>query len=119
MIATSVLSIAEVAYGAHERNHGLSGAGEAAIEELWTPASPIQLLDVTLALARRTRTLIRSAKAGGHGIRSADGIHLASAVMFDCEQIFTYEDEAHRTRWKQVTGITVAEPYTARPQLDL
>ncbi len=118
-IATSVLSIAEVSFGAHERDHGLTEAGEAAIEELWTPASPIRLIDVTPALAGRTRTLIRRAMGDGHGIQGADGVHLASAVMFDCELIFTYEDEAHRTRWQRVTGITVTEPYTNRPQLDL
>ncbi len=57
-ILTSVLSIAEVAFGALERDNGLTVEGEAAIEELWTPASPIQLIDVTQALTRQARTLI-------------------------------------------------------------
>lgn len=88
-ILTSVLSIAEVAFGALERDNGLTVEGEAAIEELWTPASPIQLIDVTQALTRQARTLIRTAKSEGHGIRGADAIHLASAVMFGCASMFT------------------------------
>ncbi len=118
-VLTSVLSIAEVAFGALERDNGLTEEGEAAIEELWTPASPIQLVDVTQALTRQARTLIRTAKAEGHGIQGADGIHLASAVMFGCALIFTYEAKARRTRWAQLTGIEVAEPYTNKPQLDV
>ncbi len=39
--------------------------------------------------------------------------------MFDCASIFTYEGEARCKRWEQVTGITVSEPYTTKPQLDL
>lgn len=68
-------------------------------------------------LTRRARTLVRSAKTQGHGVRSVDAIHLASAVMFGCDRIFTYEGKARRARWKQVTEIEVAEPYTNTPQL--
>lgn len=118
-IVTSVLSIAEVAFGALERDNGLTEEGEARIEELWTPASPIQLADVTQALTRQARTLIRKAKSEGYGIQGADGIHLASAIMFRCAPFFTYEAEARRTRWAQLTEIEVAEPYTNRPQLDV
>ena len=74
-VATSVLSIAEVSFGAHERDHGLTEEGEAAIEELWSPASPIRLIDVTPALLRGTRTLIRKARSSGHAIQGADGMH--------------------------------------------
>lgn len=58
VIVTSVLSIAEVAYGAHERDQGLTEAGEEAIEELWTPASPVTLVDVSQAVTRNARTII-------------------------------------------------------------
>ena len=51
VIVTSVLSITEVAYGAHERDQGLTDAGEEAIEQLWTPASPVTLADVSQAVA--------------------------------------------------------------------
>lgn len=120
VIVTSVLSIAEVAYGAHERDEGLSEAGEQAIEELWTPASPVTLVDVSQAVTRNARTIIRVAKIQGlSGFRGADAVHLATARMFGCEVIFTYETEARRLRWQQIAGISVSEPVTNTPQLDL
>ena len=117
-IVTSVLSVAEVAYGAYERDHGLNEAGEESIEQLWTPASPVTLVDVSQAVTRNARTLIREAKIQGlSGFRGADAVHLATARMFGCDEIFTSEAEARRTRWQQVTGITVSEPVTNTPQL--
>jgi predicted nucleic acid-binding protein len=117
-ILTSVLSIAEVAYGAHERDHGLTELGEEAIEQLWTPASPVMLVDVSQAVTRNARRIIRDSKTRSlSGIRGADAIHLATARMFGCNEIFTYEGEARRTRWQQLTGIQVSEPITNNPQL--
>lgn len=119
-ILTSTLSIAEVAFGAHERDHGLTEAGEEAIEQLWTPASPVTLVDVSQAVTRNARTLIRKARADGvGGLRGADAIHLATARMFGCDEIFTYENEARRTRWQQIAELTVSEPVTNVPQLDV
>ncbi len=119
-ILTSVLSIAEVAYGAHERDQGLTEAGEEAIEQLWTPGSPITLVDVSQAVTRNARTMIREAKSQNlGGLRSADAIHLATARMFGCDEIFTYEGKARRERWQQIAEIPVSEPVTNTPQLDL
>lgn len=39
--------------------------------------------------------------------------------MFGCAPLFTYEAEARRVRWAQLTGIEVAAPYTNSPQLDV
>ena len=70
-ILTSTLSIAEVAFGAHERDHGLTEAGEEAIDQLWAPVSPIVLVDVSQAVTRNARTLIRKAKMDGvRGLRA-------------------------------------------------
>ena len=119
-IVTSVLSIAEVAYGAHERDHGLTEVGEEAIEQLWTPASPVTLVDVSQAVTRNARTIIREAKTQGlSGFRGADAIHLATARMFGCDEIFTYEAMSRRTQWQTITGISVTEPITDTPQLGL
>lgn len=117
-IITSVLSIAEVAYGAHERDHGLTEAGEEAIEQLWTPSSPVTLVDVSQAVTRNARMMIRKAMTQGlSGFRGADAVHLATAWMFGCEEIFTYEAETRRTRWQQIAGVAVSEPITNTPQL--
>jgi predicted nucleic acid-binding protein len=119
-ILTSTLSIAEVAFGAHERDHGLTEAGEEAIDHLWAPASPIILVDVSQAVTRSARTLIRKAKIDGvGGLRGADAIHLATARMFGCDELFTYENEARRLRWQEIAELAVSEPVTNLPQLDV
>ena len=119
-LLTSVLSITEVALGAQERDAQLTDDALQAIEELWTPASPITLVDMSEALARQARSIIRDATRTGAGrIGSADAIHLAAARMHGCRDLFTYEQEATRQRWATVTGITVSEPMTDRPPLDL
>ena len=117
---TSVLSIAEVAFGAHERDHGLTEAGEEDIDQLWTPALPVTLADVSQAVTRNARTMIRETRNQGlSGLRGADAVHLATAQMFGCDEIFTYEAEKRRTQWQRITGIAVSEPVTNKPQLDL
>ena len=119
-ILTSVLTIAEVAYGAQERDTGLTEAGEEAIDQLWAPASPVTLVDVSQAVTRHARMMIRSAQVQGMtGLRGADAVHLATARMFGCGRIFTYEKESRRRRWQEITGIDVGEPVTNRPQLGL
>lgn len=119
-ILTSVLSIAEVAYGAHERDHGLTEAGEEAIEHLWTPASPIMLVDVSQAVTRNARSMIRRAKVQNlGGLRAADAIHLATAHMFGCDVVFTYEGQTRRAQWQLIADVTISEPVTNTPQLDL
>lgn len=118
-VVTSALSITEVAFGAHERDQGLTEEGEGHIDQLWTPASPIRLIDMTETVARQARAVIRRAHAAGGGIRSADAVHIASAMLFGCSSVFTYEDEAKRARWSEVSGLEVEEPYTDTPQLDV
>ncbi|MGQ0744575.1 MAG: type II toxin-antitoxin system VapC family toxin [Acidimicrobiales bacterium] len=118
-ILTSTLSIAEVAFGAHERDHGLTEAGEEAIEQLWMPASPISLVDVSQAVTRNARMLIRKARTdSASGLRDADAVHLATARMFGCAEVFTYENEARRKRWQQIAELlrlrARAERSTAR-----
>lgn len=117
-ILTSVVSIAEVAFGAHERDAGLTPDGEAAIDEMWTPKSPITLVDISEALARGARSIIRDARANqAGGVRSVDALHLASARLHACDAVFTYEDAGQRGRWQQLCGIEVTEPVTNTPQL--
>lgn len=117
-IITSVLSIAEVAFGAQERDAGLTPEGEAQIDTLWQPASPITLVDVSQATAREARSVIREAKTKGLArLRSMDAMHLASARLHGADEIFTYEVKA-RSSWQELTGLPVNEPSVTTPQLD-
>ena len=64
-VITSVISIAEVAFGAEERDSGITTEGEQAIDELWTPSSPITLVDVSETLAHAARAIIRTPDHSG------------------------------------------------------
>jgi predicted nucleic acid-binding protein len=119
-IVTSILSIAEVAYAAHEVAAELTSDGESAIDELWKPASPITLVDASEATSREARRLIRKSKT--EAIKtpgSIDAMHLATASIHGCVSIFTYEKDTSRAAWAKLTGIRVTEPETMMPQLDI
>ena len=119
-LLTSVLSIAEVAYVQTDSSADFSPAGDAAIDELWKPASPITLVDISETVAREARGVIRQAKQTSAGrVRSADAIHLASAQLHGCDRFFTYEHDNMRQRWATLIGASVTEPFTDNPQLDL
>jgi len=115
---TSVLSIAEVAFAANDSTGVVSPEDEEAIDQLWVPASPITLVDVSETVTRTARSLIRQARGGGGGVRSADALHLASAQLHGCSRFFTYEKASTRARWNELVDATVEEPFTDFPQLD-
>lgn len=118
-IVTSVLTITEVAFGAQERDAGLTPDGEAKIDTLWQPASPITLVDVSEATTRAARGLIREAKSKGAArVRPFDALHLASARLVGVEEFFTYEETKTRNGWTELTGLTVSEPSVANPHLE-
>jgi predicted nucleic acid-binding protein len=117
-LLTSVLSIAEVAYVPSGADSDIALDEDDAIDELWTPASPITLVDISETVARGARQVIRRAtQSPGTGVRSADAIHLASAELHSCNWLFTYENEATKTRWNNLIPPEVAEPFTSSPQL--
>ncbi len=118
-LLTSVLSIAEVAFAANDSTGVVSPEDEQAIDQLWVPASPITLVDVSETVTRTARSLIRQARGGGGGVRSADALHLASAQLHGCSRFFTYEKASTRARWNEPVDATVEEPFTDFPQLDL
>lgn len=119
-LLTSVLSITEVAFGAQERDTDLTDEALREIDELWTPASPVTIVDMSQAIAREARAIIRHVTTSDAGrIAPADAIHLASAQIHGCDEVFTYEDEPTRRRWATVTGIAVSEPITDTPQFDI
>lgn len=119
-VLTSVLTITEVAYAAHEIAHGLTTDGEAEIDKLWEPASPILVVEMSPVHARRARSLIRAAKDRGIAAPGAnDALHIASAVLHDCTQIFTYEGQGRRQQWAELSGLDVVEPYVNEPPLDM
>lgn len=119
-ILTSVLSITEVAFGAHERDTGLSSVGEEQIDKLWEPASPINLVDISQRVTVDARSILRDATAKSiGGMRAADALHLATAKLLAVDVVYTYEKQSTRAKWLQLIGIDIEEPVTAAPQLDV
>ena len=114
---TSVLSITEVAYIAADNAD--PSASEEGIDQLWAPASPITLIDISQRVARNARSVIRQARLKGlRGVRSADAIHLAAAELQECPRFFTYENKTTREQWGGLISAIVSEPYADSPQLD-
>jgi predicted nucleic acid-binding protein len=119
-LVTSVWSITEVAHGAMPGRRRWDPGVEAAIDNLWVPASPITLVDISEVVCREARSVVRRARqTRGKGIKPADALHLASAVLAGCDVIYTYEADQTRQRWSSITGIAVESPSVEQPQLDL
>lgn len=123
-LLTSTLSIVEVAYAFRQQadSHEADQRIESAIDALWAPASPIRLIEPSIPVMFKARSLLRQAIAGkGKGaLKPADAVHLASAsIAPDIHEILTYEKENTRNAWTELTGIAVEEPYLDRPRLPL
>jgi predicted nucleic acid-binding protein len=118
-IFTSTLSIAEVAFAAEDRNAGaLSKETEDKIDKLWAIGSPIQLVEFHRIIAEDARDISRSAMAQGiGGMGSVDKMHLATAMRIEADEVHTYEAESTRIKWANVSGLTVCEPESPKPQL--
>ena len=117
-LLTSVLSITEVAFVSTDQAHDPMGAG--AIDALWVPASPINVVDVSILIAREARAIIRQSKSlGAKVVKPADAIHLASASIHQCDRVFTYEKESTRRQWENIVHMSVEEPFIDDPRLDI
>ena len=120
-IFTSTLSIAEVAFAAEDRSAGvLSKETEDKIDKLWAMGSPIQLVEFHRGIAEQARDISRLAMARSiGGLKSVDKMHLATAVRIEADEVHTYEVEPNRIKWATVSGLTVCEPESPKPQLAL
>lgn len=118
-LVTSVLSIAEVAYISTDRAGTNLLGSEEAIDQLWAPSSPINVVGVSAKVARNARTIIRKSKSlEMKVVKPPDAIHLASAIAADCDRLYTYERESTRLQWERLTELSVVEPFVGEPRLD-
>jgi predicted nucleic acid-binding protein len=117
-VITSVLTVTEVAFAADEiAAGGLSAAGEASIDRLWEPASPIRVVDASMATSRKARELVREAKNRQFTLKPYDAQHLAAAALHGATCVFTYENERTRQKWSDLLGIAVEEPWAVQPRM--
>ena len=115
-VITSVASRVEVAFAKHERDGGrLDPAVEEAIDELWSPSSPIKPVELDGLIANRARDLIRSGLDRGWRLRPIDAIHLATAAQVGVHELNTYSHDLRR--YSEVLTFPVRAPVAAQPQL--
>jgi predicted nucleic acid-binding protein len=115
-LVTSALTQVEVAFGSREKEQSvLDPQVEAAIDELWTPASPIQLVEFYELIGREARTLMRWAVARGWSLKALDAVHLATAARVDAADFHTYDRQLHK--YDERMEFPIREPVAAQPQL--
>lgn len=117
-ILTSTLSIVEVAFGAQEQFNDQEVAAEVEddIEKLWLSPSPIKMVEFSPIVARDARSLIRTARGQGWGLKPADAIHLATAQQLKVQKFHTYE-KSKLDKYGPLCGFDVEEPRATQPQL--
>lgn len=107
-IITSTLTVTEVAYGAMEADGALSDDVVQKIDDLWSPASPIFLVDPFLAIAMDARNLLRETLKKRPKLRPFDALHVATARHYGVEEFHTYDDKLLKLRLD--VGMKIAIP---------
>jgi predicted nucleic acid-binding protein len=114
-IVTSMMSIAEVAFGRLDQTgQGFDPTVEARIDALWTDPI-IKLVDIHRIITFQARDLIRTAKLAGQGLSGADAIHLATAQRMQVAEFHTYDTRLFRFSMR--FGFPVVEPNTPQRRL--
>ena len=118
-IITSTVTIAEVAFGATEKQQrALDAATEERIDSLWSPGGPVRLIEASRPIMVAARGLVRARAAGGGRLSPLDAIHLATAQAERVDHLATYEVRVQAT-WSQLIGLEVSEPKVEQPPLEL
>lgn len=90
-IVTSMVSMVEVARGAQEQAGQVDATVTARIDALWTPPSPIKLVEFHIVIASAARDLIRIGIGHGWSLKPMDAIHLATAANVRAGELLTYD----------------------------
>ena len=116
VIVTSTLSIVEVAFGKQEKDQGvLIPEEEAKINNLWTPESPVTLVEFHTSIALEARRLMRDAMASGIGLKPADAIHLATCRNLGIDGFHTYDGKLGGAAG--ISQLTITEPSLEQGEL--
>lgn len=114
-VVTSSISITEVSFGAMEQ-----GASDWTVDEeidrLWTPPSPVQIVELYRSISYGAKRLVRRAMLEKRKLQPMDAIHLATAIQVGAQELNTYD--RHLLNWNPyVSEILIRNPETDAPQL--
>lgn len=115
-IFTSMMSRVEVAFAEQEHEDAaLSQEALDRIDELWTPESPIELVEFFESVALEARDLVRRGRVSDKSLKPADAVHLATAIHLDVGEMHTYDEKLQR--WSSEAGFPIVEPVIRTPRL--
>ena len=111
-IYTSVLSIAEVAFGKAEKDGAILDATiETKIDKLWLPSSPFKLVDAYSALMFEAKALMREVHGCSNwSLKPADAIHIVTAQKLGVSTLHTYDERLFK--YGEITGLKIEIPRT-------
>jgi predicted nucleic acid-binding protein len=113
IIWTSTFSIAEVTKGNTEIGKIVPMKTQNKIDALWEPPSKIKLIEVSQMVVKEARNVIRAIHSNQKtGIRSADAVHLASAIHKEIKTVFTYDTKLFG--FAKILDLDIKEPYSGR-----
>lgn len=114
-IITSVFSIIEVSHIALEKQRQrLDPSIEQKLDNFWANTDLVEMIDFHENLARKARSLMRSAIQMGHGLKGPDALHLVSAESVKVEEFYTYDG---LSKYSSYLGFKICEPYITQPRL--
>ena len=116
-VATSTITISEVAWVAQERHKRiLSTQEEDRIDGLWQNTSLIDFVEFNEEIAYQARTLMRNGMARGLSqLKPIDFIHLASAEWLGALEINSYDGKF--TAYSSFITIPIIEPHIQQAKL--
>lgn len=117
-LITSIVSRVEVAFDHASKDAGeLSEEADQAIEELWLPGSPVEVIELSDTVAIAAREAIRFAMERNRSLKANDSIHLATAAHFQAAELHTYDEKLHK--FDNYLGLRICEPYVEQPPLGM
>lgn len=115
-IATSALTLAEVAFSSAELLRDVRGEAkfvpspeeEQRIEQMLSNTGEVRVIPVDESIGRRARALVRIALGERRRLDPPDAIHLATAEAVGAAAVYTYDGKW--AAWARTLGMTIGRP---------